>query len=513
MKAPICRTTPLREYPQYLDEFFQEPLPFPEKIFFGLTSRCELRCIMCHHSLPGRSPVTELSDLVWGRMKEAIGAATEIVVSGSGDPCMHPRFAEMMNEVGALRRPQVILHTSMNFWGKNHADAVVRNVHELYMSIDAVCSETYEKIRVRGDFEKVVANIRKVVARRKELGISPKDMSISWGILPMALNLEEVARAPQLAAELGVDEILLQPLFEIDRIDQSALHPSLLPRLREVLEETRENCERYGIRYHNTIQHVECSAQPVAEPQWAAGELPGVNEGASQEMFAWQQPTECPNVLECADAFRQIMIYADGTVHACGDRFNPMGNLNEATFAEIWNGERFTTFRQGVMTSGRKVCPGCVNQRWIPEPNLENLPMEVTASGMTNLERHLGFWWLETGNKHPFRWTKPRMVLFLRNPGGPFQFELNFEYPPVLQQLHHGEPLTLVIAEGAPVRRAATPGYNRWRVAVAECAQPFVKVELSTPVAYRPAGGEFRPRDHRELGIVFYSAAIKPVSA
>jgi hypothetical protein len=52
--GPAARSTPLTAFPEYREVFERQPA-LPEKVNIGLTSRCTLRCIMCHHALPGRS--------------------------------------------------------------------------------------------------------------------------------------------------------------------------------------------------------------------------------------------------------------------------------------------------------------------------------------------------------------------------------------------------------------------------------------------------------------------------
>lgn len=71
--------------------------------------------------------------------------------------------------------------------------------------------------------------------------------------------------------------------------------------------------------------------------------------------------------IPCWALFKEAHINFDGTVCACcfsvSDAF-VMGDLNESTFAEIWNGEKFRSLRQSHLNYDIKgtPCEGCIKQ-------------------------------------------------------------------------------------------------------------------------------------------------------
>ena len=67
----------------------------------------------------------------------------------------------------------------------------------------------------------------------------------------------------------------------------------------------------------------------------------------------------------CSEPWGQITVYADGTVAPCCNTFGrnlPIGNINENSIKEIWNGEKMTEIREGFKNNQpHKTCQICIN--------------------------------------------------------------------------------------------------------------------------------------------------------
>jgi MoaA/NifB/PqqE/SkfB family radical SAM enzyme len=499
--------TPLADIPAFRDAYLKSSLPYPERLNIGLTSMCKLKCIMCHHSLPGRSPNVELTDIAWQRMQPAIKACTELTIAGSGDPLLHRNFVAMMKQL-AEYPPCITIYTSMNFWGKGYTEAVTEAVNDLCCSIDAATPETYEQIRVGGDFSKVIRNIKSVVALRAEKGYDIKRLRLSYGFIPMRKNLHEMPRAAELAAELGMDAFMLQPLFEIDRIDESVLHPDYLPKLQEMIAHTRQRCDELGIELHNTIRYVEDCESTTEQPTWKEAEKISDNPAASMEMFAWEKPAPADEVvLECTDSYHRIMIVADGNVLPCWDRYNPMGNLNEEDFDAVWMGAKFQTFRRRMMTAGDSPCRGCVNERWIRQPRVNTLPTVLLPEEMTHLARPLGFWALEQNPDGTYmRWTKGKVTFFMPRTNPHDRIGISVVIPQDAYKSFNGKPL-IVYINSQKHECAVSEGSNYlvFRQPLPPTSS-VIRIDLECPGTHNQKQMGMNDRDARELGLVFVRA-------
>src|SRR5690606_11525745 len=121
---------------------------------------------------------------------------------GLGEPMMHPRFFDMI-AYAAGRGIQVSVNTNMTLLTPARAERLVRSsLTWLHASIDGATPETYERIRVRSNWEKIVGNLRTLVATRERLGSELPHLRLV--VVVMLQNLHELADLVELAAQIGV---------------------------------------------------------------------------------------------------------------------------------------------------------------------------------------------------------------------------------------------------------------------------------------------------------------------
>ena len=80
----------------------------------------------------------------------------------------------------------------------------------LVVSLDGATSETYLKYRIRGDFDRVVANMAELIRRRNARG--SKTPVVEWQFIVMKTNEHEIEQAEAMAKTLGVDLIRFVPV-------------------------------------------------------------------------------------------------------------------------------------------------------------------------------------------------------------------------------------------------------------------------------------------------------------
>ncbi len=80
----------------------------------------------------------------------------------------------------------------------------------LVVSLDGATPETYSKYRIRGDFDRVLANMTELIRRRNTRG--KKTPVVEWQYIVMKPNEHEVAQAEAMAKKIGVDLIRFIPV-------------------------------------------------------------------------------------------------------------------------------------------------------------------------------------------------------------------------------------------------------------------------------------------------------------
>lgn len=151
---------------------------FPQHLDIELTNVCNLRCVMC----PRNDMTRKLGFMppeVFKRIVDemAIHHATEpmegVWLHLYGESILHPQFIEltryMRDKIPTL--PYIGMSTNCTYLDEKHCNILFESgLTRLVLSIDGATKETYEKIRVRGDFEEVTENARRFLQMRDERG-------------------------------------------------------------------------------------------------------------------------------------------------------------------------------------------------------------------------------------------------------------------------------------------------------------------------------------------------------
>lgn len=296
-----------------------------------VTGRCNLRCAGCrshspHASLPlAGGAARDLDPGVFSslcRDLRAMGTGSLLLV-GEGEPLVHPSIMEMIAE-GRRSGFYATLYTNGTLLDERCAAALVDSgLDNLQVSLWASSAEEYAASypgTPPAMFGTVVENLRRMAAQKAGAGRRAPKLVLNATIT--SINARSVPALAELAAAAGCDGVSLWPLRPRgERLDALALSPDDRDRLLGSLDAVRARLEARSLE-HN-LRQFERSCRVGAE--------------------VWR---EAP----CYIGWAHTKIRSDGTVVPCSDCDLPMGNLREASFREIWNGERYRQFRRRTRT-------------------------------------------------------------------------------------------------------------------------------------------------------------------
>ena len=86
-------------------------------------------------------------------------------------------------------------------------DFLIQNIEEISVSIDAATKETYQKIRIGGDFDNLINGLKRLQKRKEKLN-SPTPKLITKFVV-MKLNYKEIQEFVKLINSLGINTISL----------------------------------------------------------------------------------------------------------------------------------------------------------------------------------------------------------------------------------------------------------------------------------------------------------------
>lgn len=321
--------------------------PLPRFVQIEPVGQCNLRCRMCpiayRRDGPPWGPPAFIEFDTFRRLVDGFPDLEELHLQGLGEPLMHPQFFAMVR-YAADRGIRVSTNTNLTLLTPSRARPCVESgLDTLHASIDGASAATYQFIRRRANFAKVLKNLDRLIACRQELGSATPKVRIV--VVAMRRNLAELAGIVRLAREHGVDTVFVQHLCH-DYSDD--LLPAAYRPMRDfVAAETLLG---------EDPARVEAA---FAEARRAAAELgvdlrlpPVHGESHPRSPHGCDWPHRGAYLSYRGEAMPCCMVSTPDRAH--------LGNMAREGTAAVWNGLPYRVFR-AALASGKppEVCRGC----------------------------------------------------------------------------------------------------------------------------------------------------------
>jgi len=182
---------------------------FPEAYCLANWSLCNLKCIMCYNSC--RKEAEKKPDHTKKMLKDIISHIDDcrlLILCGNGDPFVRTDSMELMTEYEWKK-----INPKLSFWittngnlfnQKNWNKIKHNNFKGVNISIDAATKKTYEKIRVGGNWDVLMRNLKFIKSLREAGKI--ENMHINFCV--MRGNYKEMLLFVELGKKLKVDRII-----------------------------------------------------------------------------------------------------------------------------------------------------------------------------------------------------------------------------------------------------------------------------------------------------------------
>jgi MoaA/NifB/PqqE/SkfB family radical SAM enzyme len=175
----------------------------PSWITLETSAVCNLRCVQCPRENPSRQfQETRMDPAFFTKIARYFPYLMHLQLHGLGEPLLADFFWQIVNDDGT-RGIDLVVNSNGTLLTERNVDRLLHSgLNLVNISLDAATASTYKKIR-GGDFDKVVAGIRRLIARRKELGVTGLQI---W--MNMTLMMENICELPlfvDLACDLEVD--------------------------------------------------------------------------------------------------------------------------------------------------------------------------------------------------------------------------------------------------------------------------------------------------------------------
>jgi len=158
---------------------------FPPIVIVAVTNVCDMACIHCAHPVIKRDPGYRASFMTPETHRRIVEQTRPFRdrlwvfrYAADGESLLNPHFLDMVEEAKAAGIAPVDLTTNaMSLSEEKMRRLLLAPVDVVDVSLDAYSKAAYEKIRKRGDFDLVTANLLRLVALRDELGSPTRIMT------------------------------------------------------------------------------------------------------------------------------------------------------------------------------------------------------------------------------------------------------------------------------------------------------------------------------------------------
>jgi len=171
-------------------------LAAPLYVAWQITNECNLACLHCiEESGPGKAFADELSkEQIFGVLGQFLDHDIPYLSFSGGEPMVHPLFFEMVEYV-CSRDGQLKIETNGHFLSQQNCERLgALGVKAVQVSLDGATRSTFNRMRIRGDFDRATDGIRNL----RRAGV-PVEINYS----PTSFNVHEIGTAIDLAHELG----------------------------------------------------------------------------------------------------------------------------------------------------------------------------------------------------------------------------------------------------------------------------------------------------------------------
>ena len=319
--------------------------PLPRFAQIEPVGRCNLACRMCTVHERGDT-VAEMPLGRFAALLDQMPGLERLHLQGLGEPMLHPDFFEMVS-LAASRGIHVSANTNATLLTPRRVQACIDSgLAALSVSLDGATAATYEAIRRRADFGKVVRNLGRLTAARDAAGSA---LQVRGVMVLMRGNAAELPALVDLLHAQRVKELLVQRLSNDlrdnglparyipirDYVDDAELRPGDLDAVRALFERARERADALGVVLH--LPRLDGRDGAVASP---------------------------PTSPRCGWPWEQLYVTAAGELLPCcmvatADRAT-FGNVFDGGLAARWHGDAAQGFRSALASdTPPSVCRSC----------------------------------------------------------------------------------------------------------------------------------------------------------
>ncbi|MCP5003880.1 MAG: radical SAM protein [Planctomycetes bacterium] len=282
---------------------------YPTKITIESGNICNLSCPLCPTGQrDGSAKKGFLAYSDFQKLIDEIGENLLVIrLYNWGEPLLNKELIRMV-EYADKKKIAVKISTNLSFpVGDKLAESLMKcNLEKIYVSCNGVSGASYSTYHIDGDFDRVIANMRLLVEKKRNLNNTYTELV--WLFHVFKHNEHEIDAAKAKAKDVGVRLII------------NKMRTDMGKEIFETSEKSRERDAEW------------LPSNPDFNIFDAEGKQPGKR-------------------AHCDLLWTETVINWEGSVLPCCSVYSEahsFGNIKESSFKEIWNNEKYRSARKEV---------------------------------------------------------------------------------------------------------------------------------------------------------------------
>jgi MoaA/NifB/PqqE/SkfB family radical SAM enzyme len=272
---------------------------------------------MCPRAIRGVESM-HMSEEVFSKAVDCF-RGRHVNILGLGEPFMHPGIFDFLR---ICKSSSVHLTTNGTLLSENRIKLLLQysNLRELAFSIDGV-ADSYDRVRVNGDFQTVVDNVKRISSLRKGYPI------LTVNFVGMQSNIEDLAKLINILGKYVDKFHVIHPVADskfvaLDHLNQDIIYA------RKVFTESYTIARKYNIKLE--LPHLGPRSRRCIYP-WV---IPNI--GIKGDVYPCHMLSEIFNPM--------TQFYGNFSMANVGNY--SLGNIMEKDFSLMWNGNQIKWLRR-----------------------------------------------------------------------------------------------------------------------------------------------------------------------
>lgn len=196
----------------------------PSHIGIELTNHCNLECIMCPQPRMTRDQGLMSEELFKKIIDEVKGKSEFIYLYGMGESLLHPGFFKL-TDYAVKSGLATSLSTNLTLLNEERSRKLLESgIDFIVLAFDGGSKDTYEAIRLGGEFEKSLAQVKKFLQLKNEFNAK---CVVDLQFILMDDNKHEVTRIKDLFTkeeQSAVNTFRIKPVFDSPSINTKKIN-------------------------------------------------------------------------------------------------------------------------------------------------------------------------------------------------------------------------------------------------------------------------------------------------